>query len=75
MSATAPKTTVDPANATETPIPTGVQLTPFDAAFLNDPYPVLKRLRDAEPIHRDNALSRWFVTGFNTVREVLRSRL
>src|SRR3984893_17802885 len=72
MSATAPKTTMDSANAGETPLPTGVQLTPFDAAFRNDPYPVLKRLRDAEPIHRDNALSRWFVTGFDNVRGVLR---
>jgi cytochrome P450 len=74
MSATAPKTATDSTNATETPLPTGVQLTPFDEAFLNDPYPVLKRLRDAEPIHRDNALSRWFVTGFDNVREVLRNK-
>jgi cytochrome P450 len=65
---------MDSANAAETPIPTGVQLTPFDEAFLNDPYPVLKRLRNAEPIHRDNALSRWFVTGFDNVREVLRNK-
>jgi cytochrome P450 len=74
MSATAPKTATDSADAAQTPLPTGVRLTPFDEAFLNDPYPVLKRLRDAEPIHRDNALSRWFVTGFDNVREVLRNK-
>jgi cytochrome P450 len=62
------------ATATETPLPTGVELTPFDEAFRNDPYPVLKRLRDAEPIHRDHALSRWFVTGFDNAREVLRNK-
>jgi cytochrome P450 len=60
--------------AAETPIPTGVKLTPFDEAFRNDPYPVLERLRDAEPIHRDEALSRWFVTEFENVREVLRNK-
>ena len=74
MSATTLETAMDSANAAEAPIPTGVQLTPFDEGFLNDPYPVLKRLRDAEPIHRDNALSRWFVTGFDNVREVLRKK-
>jgi cytochrome P450 len=74
MSATTLETAMDSANAAEAPIPTGVQLTPFDGAFLNDPYPVLKQLRDAEPIHRDNALSRWFVTGFDNVREVLRNK-
>src|SRR5258708_26236561 len=74
MSATTVETAMDSANADEAPIPTGVQLTPFDEAFLNDPSPVLKGLRDAEPIHRDNALSRWFVTGFDNVREVLRNK-
>jgi cytochrome P450 len=75
MSATTVETAMESAkNADEAPIPTGIQLTPFDEAFLNDPYPVLKRLRDAEPIHRDNALSRWFVTGFDNVREVLRNK-
>jgi cytochrome P450 len=74
MSSTTLKKAIEPATAVETPIPTGVQLTPFDEVFRNDPYPVLKRLRDAEPIHRDVPLSRWFVTGFDQVREVLRSK-
>jgi cytochrome P450 len=74
MSATTLKTAMEFARSAETPIPTGVQLTPFNGTFLNDPYHVLKRLRDAEPIHRDNALSRWFVTGFDNVREVLRNK-
>lgn len=74
MSATTLKEASAPANAAETPIPTGIRLTPFDEAFRNDPYPVLRRLRDAEPIHRDEPLSRWFVTGFEDVREVLRNK-
>jgi cytochrome P450 len=74
MSATTLKKAMESINAAETSIPTGVQLTPFDEAFRNDPYPVVKRLRDAEPIHRDIPLSRWFVTGFDNVREVLRNK-
>jgi cytochrome P450 len=74
MSATMLKEASAPANAAETPIPTGIRLTPFHEAFRNDPYPVLKRLRDAEPIHGGEPLSRWFVTGFDQVREVLRNK-
>jgi hypothetical protein len=54
MSATTPETAMESASSAETRIPTGVQLTPFNETFLNDPYHVLKQLRDAEPIHRDN---------------------
>jgi len=74
MSATTLKTAIESASPAESSIPTGVQLTPFDATFRNDPYHALKRLRDAEPTHRDNALSHWFVTGFDNVREVLRNK-
>jgi len=58
----------------EPKVPTGVQLTPMDPVFRNDPYPVLKRLRNVERIHRDEPLSRWFVTGFDEVREILRHK-
>jgi cytochrome P450 len=73
-----PTTTLEegtaPEKAAESPFPTGIRLVPFDEAFRNDPYPVLKRLRDAEPIHRDESLSRWFVAGFDDVREVLQNK-
>ena len=59
---------------TEEAVPTGVQLTPMDPVFRNDPYPVLERVRNAEPVHRDEPLSRWFVTGFEEVREILRNK-
>jgi cytochrome P450 len=55
-------------------VPTGVQLTPMDAVFRNDPYPVLERLRNAGRVHRDEPLSRWFVTGFEEAREILRNK-
>jgi cytochrome P450 len=63
-----------PASAAEPGIPTGVQLTPMDAAFRADPYPVLERLRDVERVHRDQPLSRWFITGFEEVREIFRNK-
>jgi len=51
MSATTLRTAIASANAVDPPIPTAVQLTPFDEAFRKDPYPVLKRLGDAEPTY------------------------
>jgi len=73
MPATTPRPqTADPVG--EQNVPTGVQLTPMDAVFRNDPYPVLERLRKAERVHRDEALSRWFVTGFEEAREILRNK-
>ncbi len=38
-----------------TDIPDGIQLTAFDETFYKDPYAVYKRLREAEPVHRDGA--------------------
>jgi cytochrome P450 len=74
MSSMTAKEATTPANAAEGPLPTGIELTPLDATFRDDPYPVLKRLRNVERVHRDTALARWFVTGFDEVRELLRSR-
>jgi cytochrome P450 len=74
MSATTTKETQPLAAIAESRPPTGVQLTPMDAVFCNDPYPVLARLRNTERIHRDEPLSRWFITGFEEVREILRSK-
>jgi cytochrome P450 len=62
------------ADIAETRLPTGIQLTPMDEMFRDDPYPVLERLRNTERIHRDNPLGRWFITGFEEVREILRSK-
>ncbi len=58
----------------EPPPPTGVQLTPMDPVFRSDPYPVLEQLRNVERIHRDQPLSRWFITGFEQVREIFRNK-
>ena len=35
-------------------VPTGAELTALDPAFRTDPYPVLARLREREPVHHDD---------------------
>jgi cytochrome P450 len=55
------------------PIPTGVQLTALDPAFRDDPYPILARLREREPIHRDSELGRILFTRHDDVFAILRN--
>ena len=47
---------------------------PSDPAFLEDPYPVLNRLREAAPVFYDERLERWFVTRHEDVRACLRDK-
>ena len=56
------------------PVPTGVELTPLDPAFRADPYPVLARLRDREPVHYDQVINRWVLTRPDDIEGVLRDR-
>lgn len=53
-------------------VPTGVQLTPFDPAYQEDPYPVLKELRERDPFHHDKELQRYFPTSYADVKAILR---
>jgi cytochrome P450 len=53
-------------------IPTGVQLTPFDADYLEDPYPVLKQLRENDPLHHDTELQRYFPCQYADVKSMLK---
>jgi len=59
---------------TDTPLPDGIQLTPFDPAFREDPYPILHDLRRRAPVHRDEPLKRWIVTRHDDVEHVLRNK-
>ncbi len=59
---------------TTTPLPQGMQLTPFDPAFREDPYPILHELRRRAPVHRDEELRRWVVTRHDDVAFVLRHK-
>ena len=47
---------------------------PSDPAFLEDPYPVLNRLRERVPVFYDAGRERWFVTRHEDVRTCLRDK-
>jgi cytochrome P450 len=47
---------------------------PSDPDFLEDPYPVLNRLREDAAVFYDDALARWFVTRHEDVRACLRDK-
>jgi cytochrome P450 len=47
---------------------------PSDPAFLEDPYPVLDRLRETARVFYDERLERWFVTRHEDVRACLRDK-
>jgi len=55
-------------------VPTGIELTALDPAFRADPYPVLARLRQREPVHHDRVLERWVLSRPQDVDRVLRDR-
>jgi cytochrome P450 len=46
-------------------------LEPFDPAFLADPYPIYRRLRDEDPVHRE-ATGGWLLTRYDDVTRALR---
>ncbi len=56
----------------DVPIPEGIQLTPLDDAYRDDPYPVLAELRRRAPVHRDRAFGRFVLTRHDDVMRVLR---
>ena len=56
------------------PVATGIQLTPLDEPFRQDPYPILADLRERDPTHRDTELHRVFLTRHDQVHDVLRSK-
>jgi cytochrome P450 len=45
----------------------------FGPEMLADPYPVYRRLRAADPVHRDEASNTWVLTRYDDVAAVLRS--
>src|SRR5438034_1888472 len=47
---------------------------PTDPGFLEDPYPVLARLRESARVFYDEQRERWFVTRHDDVRACLRDR-
>src|SRR5215212_7632195 len=47
---------------------------PSDPGFLEDPYPVLNRVRESAGVFHDEQRDRWFVTRHEDVRACLRDR-
>ena len=52
----------------------GLGFDPSDPAFLEDPYPVLNRLRESARVFYDESRARWFVTRHEDVRACLRDK-
>jgi cytochrome P450 len=66
--------TTDEAAARSEAVPTGVQLTALDPTFQEDPYPVLAKLRELDPVHHDTQLHRYALTRYKDVDELLWDR-
>ncbi len=64
----------DSASDPPAPVPTGAELTALDPAFRADPYPVLSRLREREPVHYDGVINRWVLTRREDIERLLRDR-
>ncbi len=57
-----------------TSVPTGIELIALDPTFRADPYPVLARLRELEPVHYDEEIKRWVVTRAEDADRVIHDR-
>ncbi len=55
-------------------VPTGVRLTALDPEFRADPHPNLDALRAADPVHHDQVLHRYYLTGHDEIDATLRDR-
>ena len=53
--------------------PTGTQLTVFDPVFREDPYPVLREVREKAPIHYAAEMGMWVFTRHADVHAILRN--
>jgi cytochrome P450 len=56
----------------DVPLPEGVQLTPLDDAFREDPNPTFHLLQQRAPVHRDRAFGRFVLTRHDEVLRVMR---
>ncbi len=54
-----------------TKLPEGLQLTALDPEYRADPYPILRQMREASPVHRDPYFGTVQLTRYNDVRSTL----
>ena len=55
-------------------LPTGLELTPLDPDFQQDPYPTYDALRERAPVHHDAVFGRWLLTRHDDIEALLRNR-
>mgnify|MGYP001826819806 FL=1 len=46
----------------------------FGPEMLQDPFPAYRRLRDAAPVHWDDTMQAWIVTGYDEVSRLMKDR-
>jgi cytochrome P450 len=55
-------------------LPQGVELTAIDDRFCEDPYPILKSLRERAPVHHDAVMNRYICTRHDDVKAILHDK-
>lgn len=55
-------------------LPQGLQLTPIDEVYREDPYPIFKRLREQAPAHKDDVMGRYLITRHDDVKSLLHDK-
>ena len=58
----------------ESALPGGVELTAVDERFRQDPYPILKTLRERAPVHHDPVMNRYICTRHDDVKAILHDK-
>ncbi len=58
----------------ESALPHGVELTAVGERFREDPYPVLKMLRERAPVHHDLVMNRYICTRHDDVKALLHDK-
>lgn len=53
-------------------LPKGIELTPLDDRFREDPYPICAKLREEAPVYEDTDLKRFIYSKHDDVKSVLR---
>lgn len=54
------------------PLPQGIELTPLNDEFRQDPYAIYARLRAESPVHEDTELKRFIYSKHDDVKAILR---
>jgi hypothetical protein len=53
------------------PVPTGLELTPFDRTFRGSPYAIVAEMRERDPVHHDIEFNRYFLSRHDDIRAAL----